>query len=481
MLLLLILLIFISLCQSHFSLFISSTCLLNWFLLVMSFNKLLFIIHSDYFFNLLTLSVECHFSFLRVMSDAVASMLFEISQDASKEDVMIIINISVKYLMSSVMIRSEADIRNMINKWITAQDEITEQFNELRNLFQTVEENLKFMNEILSKIWAVLLNRKIWRAKFFTQTKILKVIDISLLKKLRQQALSNRNRKEKYVHLIKMRWKGNVDDWSFDRLKENYLDAIMMISKRYNFKKATTMIIQVIVTRLQKVKSDRESMCQIITSDWQKLKRMNRDIAIKLLMKTTSSSEKLIALELNLLRLIFSKHETFNEVSLSWKWIWYVNRKNKDETEWNKKDSDMMINADEVVRLMSDSNSDKEILNEEVLDEMYENDESIEETSDCKCSEILKMILKRVCRKSFTVVDMMNEMKCINTLRIFVKTDFKETSLMHVYHKHLLRLADYFNLQVKMLNSAELRNWLCQCWEHRSDLIAFKTSSQSTL
>ncbi len=118
----------------------------------------------------------------------------------------------------------------------------------------------------------------------------------------------------------------------------------------------------------------------------------------------------------------------------------------------------MTINADEVVRSTSDSDSDKEILNEEVLDEMYENDESIEETLDCKCSEILKTILKKVCRKLFTVVDMMNEMKCINTLKIFVKTDLEETSLMHVCHKHLLRLADHFNLQVKMLNSAELRN-----------------------
>ncbi len=63
----------------------------------------------------------------------------------------------------------------------------------------------------------------------------------------------------------------------------------------------------------------------------------------------------------------------------------------------------------------------------------------------------------------------------------FVKTDLEETSLMHVCHKHLLRLADHFDLQVKMLNSAELRNWLCQCWEHRSNLIAFKMSFQSTL
>ena len=123
----------------------------------------------------------------------------------------------------------------------------------------------------------------------------------------------------------------------------------------------------------------------------------------------------------------------------------------------------MMINIDEVVRSMSDSDSNKKILNEEVLDEMYENDESIEETSDCKCSEIFKMILKKVCRKSFTIINMINEIKCINTLKIFVKTDLEETSLMHIYHRHLLHLADYFNLQVKMLNSIELRNQLCQC------------------
>ena len=309
----------------------------------------------------------------------------------------------------------------------------------------------------------------------------LKVINILLLKKLCQWALSNQNHKEKYMHLIKMKWKDNVDDWSFNQLKENYLDTMMMIFKRYNFKKVTTMIIQVIVTKLQKVKNDQESMHQIITNDWQNLKRMNCNIAIKLLMKMTSLSEKLIALELNLLRLIFLKHEIFNEVFLSWKWIQYVNWKNKDKTEWNKKDSNIMINADEVVKSTSNSNSDKEILNKEVFNEMYENDESIEETSDCKCNEIFKMILKRICRKSFTIIDMMNEMKCINTLRIFMKINLKETSLMHVYHKHLLHFTDHFDLQVKMLNSTELRNQLYQCWKHCSNLIAFKMSSQSTL
>jgi len=122
-----------------------------------------------------------------------------------------------------------------------------------------------------------------------------------------------------------------------------------------------------------------------------------------------------------------------------------------------------MINADEVVKSTSNSNSDKKILNKEVFNEMYENDESIEETSDCKCNEIFKMILKRICRKSFTIIDMMNEMKCINTLRIFMKINLKETSLMHVYHKHLLHFTDHFDLQVKMLNSTELRNQLYQC------------------
>ncbi len=124
------------------------------------------------------------------------------------------------------------------------------------------------MNEILLKIWAVLLNRKIWRAKFFTQIETLKVIDISLLKKLYQRALSNWNHKEKYVHLIKMRWKDNIDDWSFNQLKENYLDAMMMIFKQYNFKKATIMIIQVIVTKFWKVKNNQESMHQIIINNW---------------------------------------------------------------------------------------------------------------------------------------------------------------------------------------------------------------------
>ncbi len=74
---------------------------------------------------------------------------------------------------------------------------------------------------------------------------------------------------------------------------------------------------------------------------------------------------------------------------------------------------------------------------------------------------VKETIITKVCRKLFIIVNMMNEMKCINTLKIFVKINLEETSLMHVYHKHLLHLTDHFDLQVKMLNSAELRNWLC--------------------
>jgi len=53
----------------------------------MSFDRLLLIIHSDYFFNSLALSVECHFSFLSLsfsLNSYVRCNCINVVQDLSR-------------------------------------------------------------------------------------------------------------------------------------------------------------------------------------------------------------------------------------------------------------------------------------------------------------------------------------------------------------------------------------------------------------
>ena len=41
---------------------------------------------------------------------------------------------------------------------------------------------------------------------------------------------------------------------------------------------------------------------------------------------------------------------------------------------------------------------------------------------------------------------MKNELKIINTLKVFVKIEINDDSLKHVYYKHFLRFANYIKL-----------------------------------
>ena len=130
-------------------------------------------------------------------------------------------------------------------------------------------------------------------------------------------------------------------------------------------------------------------------------------------------------------------------------------------------ESDNLINSSDENDLASNNDSENLNLNKEVL--------------NCKCRDISDVMLKRICKKSTAAAEMKNELKIINTLKIFVKIKINDDSLKHVCYKHLLRLVDHIKLQVNMLNFSELRKRLWRCWKQRHDLKTFKTSLETTL
>lgn len=54
-----------------------------------------------------------------------------------------------------------------------------------------------------------------------------------------------------------------------------------------------------------------------------------------------------------------------------------------------------------------------------------------------ECKNVFITVLKRICKNSFIIIDMKNEINYIKTLKIFLKISFNDNNLEHVYYKHL--------------------------------------------
>ena len=55
-------------------------------------------------------------------------------------------------------------------------------------------------------------------------------------------------------------------------------------------------------------------------------------------------------------------------------------------------------------------------------------------------------MLERIYKKTLIAAEMKNELKIINTLKVFIKIKMNDDSLKHVCHKHLFRLVNYIKL-----------------------------------
>ena len=108
---------------------------------------------------------------------------------------------------------------------------------------------------------------------------------------------------------------------------------------------------------------------------------------------------------------------------------------------------------------------------------MEDEEESIaEENEQCRCRYIEKNILDRVSRKNRGSAGMKGNDMCIATLKTFIGAGH---DLEHVCFRHLQAIAGHIGFQIKKLSAADLRVRLCEFWEHRQDIDAFKTSGST--
>ncbi len=62
------------------------------------------------------------------------------------------------------------------------------QLKEILNIFEQVELHVEELNDVVMKVWEMLIDEKIWKAKFKTKNDIIKTIDTSFLKNFHAHA-----------------------------------------------------------------------------------------------------------------------------------------------------------------------------------------------------------------------------------------------------------------------------------------------------
>ncbi len=224
--------------------FVNKTYLFCWssvsFTFQISIHQLNLMIQFQHLCSIINVHSDCailHFNIL-IMKKSVSSTMTAIS--------------SFDQLRLQINFFFEIDFKKLINKWVLNHESNKNQLREILNIFEQAELHVEELNDVVMKVWKMLINEKIWKAKFETKNDVIKMINILFLKNLRACTQSSRNRKKCYIVIIKMKWETNIQDWWFKTLSENYLDNVTSVAKDWIFELISDLIRKIIVNHLQK-------------------------------------------------------------------------------------------------------------------------------------------------------------------------------------------------------------------------------------
>ncbi len=224
--------------------FVNKTYLFCWssdsFTFQISIHQLNSMIQFQHLCSIINVHSDCamlHINVL-IMKKSVSSTMTAIS--------------SFNQLRRQINFFSEIDFRKLINKWVLNHESDENQLREILNIFEQVELHVEELNDVVMKVWEMLIDEKIWKAKFKTKNDIIKMIDTSFLKNFRACAQSSQNRKKRYIVIIKIKWEINVQDWWFKTLSKNYLNNVTSVAKDWIFELTNDLIWKIIMNHLQK-------------------------------------------------------------------------------------------------------------------------------------------------------------------------------------------------------------------------------------
>ena len=93
----------------------------------------------------------------------------------------------------------------------------------------------------------------------------------------------------------------------------------------------------------------------------------------------------------------------------------------------------MLIYSDKNNNLINNNNENDLISNNNL-----KNSDLNKKVLNYKCKNIFNVMFKRIYKKIIIITEIKNELKIINTLKIFIKIKINDDNLKHVYYKHFL-------------------------------------------
>ncbi len=371
----------------------------------------------------------------------------------------------------------EIDFRKLINKWVLNHESDENQLREILNIFKQAELYVEELNDVVMKVWEMLIDEKIRKAKFKTKNDVIKMINILFLKNFRAHAQLSRNRKKRYIVIIKTKWEINVQDWWFKILSKNYLNNVVSVAKDWIFELTSNLIRKIIMNHLQKTQLDQNSTRSIITKNWRDMQLLNENEIKVLLSQALISNHELVRFK-------------NSSIQLFKKWAFAVEEINLDIESGKIDDDDVVMNSKNENTSMLNFKKDESNMSSAKFEHINKVNSADDKDkisiiiyckkkhSSCICRDIEFSLLERLRCKNARTSDIKTEIKCIKVLRCIIACKLNEKFLKHICHWHLHALVDHFDLQIKKLNTAELRKHLETCWNNQNDLIAFKMTSE---
>ncbi len=72
---------------------------------------------------------------------------------------------------------SEKDFRRLTNEWVLGQGSDEDQLNGILNSFEQAGLYAEGLNDVVMEAWGMLIDGKIWKAKFESKDDVIKAID----------------------------------------------------------------------------------------------------------------------------------------------------------------------------------------------------------------------------------------------------------------------------------------------------------------
>ena len=124
------------------------------------------------------------------------------------------------------------------------------------------------MCEVIVEAWVLMIEKKLWRAKFRSESEAIDQLDSGILKDIRSRSQRGRTRKEKHAAEIREQRGEIVKDWHFGSIGEHQLRYISEVSRHWSFSEPLVFVAQIALRRLRSGQSGRGSSRQLITNDW---------------------------------------------------------------------------------------------------------------------------------------------------------------------------------------------------------------------